>query len=141
MPIVLATDGTLRNAAYRGYAFPFRKGLTSFPQDVVDEDLVRDSIKQIILTGVGDRVMRPTFGSDFYRFLMENNTTLLAELFRLEIQSSVGAFEPRVLISGIDITQNDNIIDITIFYLLTLTKQPGQLSIPIANPNISQGGF
>jgi len=72
MPIVLSSDGTRRKVAYRGYAFPFRKGVNSFPEEATDESLVRDSIMQILLTGLGVRVLRPTFGSDFFGFLMEN---------------------------------------------------------------------
>jgi uncharacterized protein len=141
MPIVLSSDGTRRKVAYRGFAFPFRKGVNSFPADATDENLIRDSIKQIILTGLGERVMRPTFGSDFYRFIMENNTDLLEELFRLELRSSIGSFEPRVIIQNIQITRRENIIDITVFYILSLNNQPGQVSIPIADPNVSQGGL
>lgn len=121
------------NAFYYGIAFPFGKSAVALPAPAVDNDLIKQSLEQIIKTGKTERVMRPDFGSGALRFVFENNNELLNELVRAEITSSVGRWEPRVVLQDIQI-QNDTDyaqVIITLFYVLVATRQQDTVAIVV----------
>lgn len=92
---------------FRGLSFPFRRGPRGFPQPVEDEDLLWESIQQLILTGQGERVMRPDVGSLVMRLIFEANNELLAELLVADISQTLGRYEPRVLLTDIVPTRDE----------------------------------
>jgi phage baseplate assembly protein W len=118
-------------ATFRGIAFPFGKSSTSFPAAVEDEELIRQSIVQIVTTAVGERVMRPDFGSSAMSYVFENNNDLLAELIREEITTSVSKFEPRAIVRDVQTIRDNNEVTITIIYVVVLTGKQDSVSITV----------
>ena len=118
-------------ATYRGIAFPFGKGSTSLPAGATDAVLVKDSIKQIILTTPGERVMRPDFGCNAYSFVFENNDEILAELIRTEVTGALGRYEPRIAVRGVSVERDASEVVITISYILNLTGQQDSIAVPV----------
>lgn len=55
-----------------GIDFPWRPGVEGFPVKATDTDLVAAAAKQVLLTELGERRMRPLFGSRLRSFLFEN---------------------------------------------------------------------
>ena len=119
-------------ATYRGIAFPFGKNSTTFPAEVTDEDLVKQSLIQIVTTARGERVMRPDFGSAAYSFVFENNNVLLAELMRDELTAAIAKFEPRVIVRGIVVERDESEVIVTINYIVSLTGQQDSVAISMA---------
>lgn len=122
-------------AVYRGIAFPFGRSQTAIPAAVTDDELIKQSIIQIVTTGRGERVMRPDFGSSAFAFVFENNNQILAELIRDEITAAVAKFEPRAIIQNVFVTRDDSQVVVTINYTVTLTGE--QDSVAIAVPSNS----
>lgn len=120
-------------ATFRGIAFPFGKSKTSFPSAVTDEDLIRQSIVQIVTTSKGERVMRPDFGCDAMSFIFENNNDLLAELIREEVTTAITKFEPRAIVRDVQTSRADSEVTITVIYVVVLTGK--QDSVEIAVPS------
>jgi phage baseplate assembly protein W len=124
-------------ALYVGFSFPFRKAPTSFPAAATDNDLIKQSLIQLILTGRGERVMRPTVGSGAYSFVFEPNTAPLTMLMQTEIRNVITKWEPRVLLQSVDVQRgnpSDNVngpatVTVTINYIVVATSQAQQLSI------------
>ena len=116
---------------YRGIAFPFGKSATSFPAEVSDADLVKESIQQIILTSPGERVMRPDFGSNAYAFVFENNDEILAELIKAEVVGALGRYEPRAIIQEVAVEREDSQVVITVAFIVSLTGQQDTVSVPL----------
>lgn len=118
-------------ATFRGIAFPFGKSTTNFPAKVEDEDLVRQSIVQIITTSKGERVMRPDFGSNAMSFVFENNNDLLAELIREEVTTAITKFEPRAIVRDVQTSSADNEVTITVIYVVVLTGKQDSVAVTV----------
>lgn len=60
-----------------------------------NEDAVKQSIINILLTNVGERVYNPTFGSEINKLLFENVTPQTTATLISLIKSAIDNFEPR----------------------------------------------
>ena len=124
----------MADPVYKGMAFPFQKGQTSFPKQVTDNDLIRQSLIQIILTPTGSRIMRPDFGTNVLTYVFENNTTLLGMKIRQDVGAAISRFEPRVILRGIGVARQDNAVIVTIGYMVKVTAEQDRviLRMPVA---------
>jgi phage baseplate assembly protein W len=93
-----------------------------------DDDAVRQSIKNLILTNYYERPFHSEIGSPVRSLLFELSTPLTAHTMRRGILDVIENFEPRVRIENIDVSLNDdnNSCDISIEYtvigLQTISK-------------------
>lgn len=116
---------------FRGIAFPFGKSATSLPAPAFDNDLIKQSLFQIIMTAKGERAMRPEFGSNVTSFIFENNDLVLQETIRAETMSAISKFERRVIVRSVDVAQEDTVVTITVSYIVTSTEQEQALEVSI----------
>jgi len=117
---------------FKGIAFPFKKSTTSFPAKSSDEDLIKQALQQLIGTQRRQRVMRPEYGTDAWKFVFEDNSATLAKLIRTELTRTIAVNERRVVLLSIDIDQNvDNQTIATVQYILPATSQKQTLKLPI----------
>lgn len=119
----------------RGIAFPFGRGPTGIPATVSDEDLIKQSLTQIVMTSRGERVMRPDFGSGAQGFVFENNGDLTAQLVVIDLRNAISRFEPRVVVRDISVAQVDSTVEITISYVVISTGATSSVTVPIATPH------
>jgi len=91
----------------RGIGFPFTKGSTEFPQAKVDDELVADNIRRIILTRRGERVMRPNAGSNIYDFVFENVNSVMRAGLGHEVRRALADNEPRIRVLDVLIDERD----------------------------------
>jgi len=87
---------------WKGPGFPLEKGLYGYPRIKEDIELIKDSIKQILLTRKGERVMLRNFGSNLHKLIFEPNDELLKELVRVEVEEAIKEWEPRVEIVKVE---------------------------------------
>lgn len=109
-------------AIFKGFSFPFRKGTQSVPEAVTDDELIRQSIIQIILTAPGERVMRPDFGSNAYALVFENNDDLLVDSIRFSVHSAITKFEPRAVVKEVRVDRKDEHVFVTVEYVVLATR-------------------
>jgi phage baseplate assembly protein W len=64
---------------------------------------VRQSIRLILLTRPGEQLMHPEFGAGLDTFLHEPNTLSLRRRVRDRIVESLGRWEPRILLDGVEV--------------------------------------
>jgi phage baseplate assembly protein W len=120
-------------ATFLGIAFPFAQGPQSFPAQVSDDDLIQQALIQLIGTPRGQRVMRPAYGTDAWKFVFENNNATLAAMIRTEVARSIAVNERRVVLYNVDVSQDDDGNTIcTIQYIIPATSQKKSLTVPIA---------
>lgn len=96
-----------------------------------NEDAVRQAVKNLIMTSVGERIFEPFFGSDVNRSLFENFGPFTSEDIIKHINKAVRLYEPRVdqmVITPLD-DPNRNGIAINILFTLINKPDPVQLSI------------
>jgi len=87
----------------RGMAFPPRLGPDGRFAWSEGPDSVRESIRVILLTELGERVMLPDFGAGLRRYLFEPNTTPVHRLIEEAITSSLERWERRVELQSVDV--------------------------------------
>jgi len=109
------------------------------PKEATDDELIRDSLIQIILTAKGERVMRPEFGSGAHSYVFEDNDQLLASAVRTSVVNAITQYEPRVIIQKVDVQKAKNdgaysysdTIIITVYYVVVSTQEPDSVSVAV----------
>lgn len=61
-----------------------------------DSDNIRQSVKIILLTEPGERMMHPKFGTKLHQFLFENMNTQTREMICREVSNSLQTWEKRI---------------------------------------------
>jgi len=92
---------------YRGPGFPIQKSADGYLNFKTDRELIKDSLRQILGTHIGERVMVPEFGSRIPELVFEPDDSILVNLARLYIEQSVARWEPRIFIKNV-IAKIDN---------------------------------
>lgn len=121
-----------------------RNGFTvSFPLQIDREDsdyilvdtipeLVRQNLKNLILTSPGERIMDPEFGVGIKRFLFENKTVATTNTIRSALTVQINKYMPFVSIVSIEFAddeQEPNLLGIAITYFITPTSTTDQLRL------------
>jgi phage baseplate assembly protein W len=78
---------------------PFTKDLGRIKND----QSIKQALKNIVLTNMGERFFQPNIGSDIYKSLFEPNDAIMEENLRFAIQNAIRFHEPRVNLLGVDI--------------------------------------
>ena len=98
----------------------------------INEQSVSQSIRNIILTNLGERFFAPYFGASVYNSLFELDTVINTSSLELNIQNALKNSEPRANIIEINVNidyQNQNDILINIVYNLINNINPINLSV------------
>jgi len=116
----------------RGWSYPV------LPDDVGalayagGPDKVQQSIRIILETEPGERIMRPSFGCGLRRYLMRPNSSATRALIRHDVELSLGAFEPRIRVTDLAVDPGDDpsLVLIRIAYVHVRDNRPGNLVYP-----------
>jgi phage baseplate assembly protein W len=94
---------------YKGFAFPFSFGpdgsIVQAKFSETDYSLLRYSLAQIILTGVGEVVANRNYGCSITGLVFDRVTPAIVPLIHQSIISAVSLYEPRVQIVDINVDQ------------------------------------
>lgn len=88
---------------------------------ITNEKSVNQSLKNLILTNLGERLFQPDIGSNVNSTLFENNSLVTLSNLQFYIQNTIQNNEPRVNLIDVSVDtniNNENEIIITIFYNL-----------------------
>jgi len=117
-----------------GLAFPLRLGGDGRLLDCSYEEHVKQSIRALLLTGQGQRIMRPDFGSRLGAYLFENIDATTVSLIKSEIIDTVGLYEPRVEITDVIVLadrQNPGSLNVELTYIITRTGAVDGLALSV----------
>ena len=93
---------------------------------VKNENAIKQSIKNLVLTGFGERPFHPTKGARLRQMLFENFDVFMSEELKEEILNVVARFEPRVVINEVRLEVDDtNNLEVEVDYTIigeTLTQ-------------------
>ena len=95
--------------------------LSVFTKDaavVKNENAIKQSIKNLVLTQKGEKLFQPEIGSGVYELLFEPMDPFTADSIRDEIINTLGQYEPRITILEVDVEPNEdtNTFDVTVEY-------------------------
>lgn len=96
-----------------------------------DEDSVKESIKNLILTDRGERLMQPLIGGNIRAMLFENMTPAVLKMIEEQVRITIEEYEPRAEIISIDVNSSidDNKVEVAIRFYITNVAQPIQVNV------------
>jgi phage baseplate assembly protein W len=118
------------SAPYGRYlAFPFRIAADGRTAQVADLDAhVHDEIIQLILTGLGERLFLPEFGTNVRRLVFENTDDAIAGLTRATVANALQRWlGHRMNVQSLDVTFADSTITVNLNYRVN-GGRPGAVS-------------
>src|SRR5688500_4735512 len=96
-----------QNIFGQGLGFPPRVGADGRLAWSEGEENVRESIRVILLTEPGERLLRQDFGCGLRRFLFEPNTVTTRALIREAVTNAIKAREPRVAVEDVTVEADE----------------------------------
>lgn len=87
---------TTRAFLGRGWRFPVQIDAEGRIALSSDEQDVREAVRLILLTGRGERVMRPEFGAGLHDYVFEVMSSTTLGSLQAEIERSLVRWEPRI---------------------------------------------
>jgi phage baseplate assembly protein W len=122
----------------RGIAFPLqiRNGVLVMNEY---EAQVKQSIRLILSTSKGERVMRPDFGAGLERFAFEPDNGVTEILIQQEVKEVLQQYEPRIEVLAVTVDRDGNDsgagdragkMQISINYRVKTTNSTGNLVYP-----------
>lgn len=96
-----------------------------------DEDAVKESIKNLILTDRGERLMQPNLGGNIYAMIFENLTPAVLKLIEENVRTTINLYEPRAELQDVTASSNidDNAVNIRITFYIKNVEQPIELDV------------
>lgn len=99
----------------------------------LDYDLVilESSVKMLLLTTKGDRVMLPEYGTNIRRVLFDMNIRSTEGILREEIVAAFAQWEPRVELAGlsVELLPNDRTASLSVTLVSKLTRQSFETTV------------
>ena len=124
----------------RGLSYPFRferrtGGAAVSESTPHGHAHIHESIVQILGTRIGERFMRPDFGSRLRELVFEANDQVLRALVRHHVIDAIKKWEKRVVITGVAFDESPALVDrhtllVRIDYRVIQTQVPGNLVYP-----------
>src|SRR5204862_2418677 len=115
----------------RGIAFPPRVGVDGRLAWSEGAENVRDSIRVLLLTRQGERLLTPELGAGLDRWLFEPNTVTTRQVIKDRITKTLQKWEPRIVVESVDVDAGPadaRAAVATITYQLVATQAPERMS-------------
>ncbi len=116
----------------KGWKFPisFENGKIAYS---AGEESIQESIRVILGTAKGERVMRPDFGCEIHELAFSLNNSQTAALAAFHVREALAKWEQRIEVLEVNAYQdknNDNRINIDIEYMIKTTNTKNNLVYP-----------
>lgn len=107
--------------SFKDLSFNFTKN--PITNDIVvlkNEESIKQSVKNLVLTKLGERLFRPELGTDSTSYLFELNKEIASNELLQQIENILVTYESRIKLQRIDIDIDDGLysFDISIEYLI-----------------------
>jgi phage baseplate assembly protein W len=110
----------------RGWTFPPTFDASSQTVDMVDREAdIEQSLRVLLTTRTGERVMEPKFGCNLDDYLFESLDTTTITIIRDKVETAVLYFEPRIDVKNVklDLSRElDGVILIEVDYVVRTTN-------------------
>lgn len=117
----------------RGAAFPFRIdpatggiALTTGP------DKIRDDLRILLGTRLGERVMMRDFGTDIHALVHEPTDDVTTSILRRQAHEAVLRWERRVVVTRAELSQNEGELRLLLSYVHSDQPVSAEMIVPLA---------
>lgn len=105
-------------------------------QDVlkkIDMNSVKQSLKTLLFTNMGERLFQPDIGSPLKNLLFEPVDIITTQAIKKNIELTIKKYEPRVQLDLIDVVPNEdeNLYEVSLFFKIVGISQPTSFSITL----------
>jgi phage baseplate assembly protein W len=117
----------------KGWKFPVRLNQNLNISTSLYEENIVESIKIILGTRKGERVMRPEFGCGIHDFVFESINAVSLGHIELSITEALIRYEPRIELMNVDISTDkiaNGLLLISIHYRIISTNNTSNLVYP-----------
>ncbi len=116
----------------RGWSAPVVPDAIGALEYAEGPEKVAQSIRIILETEPGERIMRPSFGCGLRRYLMRPNTSATRALIRHDVELGLANFEPRISVNSISVDAGNDraLVLIRISYIHVRDNRPGNFVFP-----------
>jgi len=121
-------SGTVTGAAYPFAIDPTTGGVAW----ATGTEKLRQNIQLILGTRWGERPMLREFGTQIQSLVHDPNDDVLAGLLQTQAQNALLQFEPRILVTQVQVTQTDGQAQMVLNYTLTTAPVADQLILPLS---------
>jgi len=107
--------------SFKDLSFNFTKN--PITNDIVvlkNEESIKQSVKNLVLTKLRERPFRPEIGTDSTSYLFELNSNIASNELLQQIELVLETYESRIILQRIDVDTDDSLysFDISIEYLI-----------------------
>lgn len=96
-----------------------------------NENSVRQSVKNLILTNLGERLFQPYIGSDIYKTLFEPNDVITAQNISFFVKRTLSYNEPRINVIQVDVIPRPDSYSFNVNIIFSIINNPTQQSVNI----------
>ena len=96
---------------------------------ISNEESVKQSLKNLILTSLGERIFQPNIGSGVNNLLFENSTRPTLNSIEFNIQNTIKYNEPRVNIIDVKAKETNNPNAVQVDIVFSMINNPEPISI------------
>lgn len=116
----------------RAWRFPIAPGDNGVIGTVAGPDAVAQSIRIILDTEPGERIMRPDFGCGLRRYLMKPNNVATRALIQRDVERSLATWEQRISLTNVSVDPGEDpaLVLIRIAYVHVRDRKPGNFVYP-----------
>jgi phage baseplate assembly protein W len=116
-----------------GLAFPLRPDAGGILRYVEGDAEVGQSLRLLLMTAAGERVMRSRFGTQTPRLVFAPGSETNKNLLEASIREAVRDYEPRVELDGVEVTEDPvepERVDIEVTYTVRRTNTRDSIVFP-----------
>lgn len=88
----------------RGWKFPVRLNSTGSIDESQNEVDIKEAIKIIATTAMGERVMLPDFGCGIYNYVFESPNATMLGLIEDSVRTAMIKWEPRIVVNNVSVS-------------------------------------
>jgi len=113
-----------------GWGFPIQIDDTGGIRMRAREDDIREAIGIVLGTRLGERVMRPEFGSGLADLVFDPNDANLAGRIEFFVRKALERWEPRIALKEVRATPAGERMEIDVRYIVRQTNREDNVVVP-----------
>ena len=116
----------------RGLKIPFRvDSHTGGLSEAAGPEKIRQNIRMILGTRIGERPMLSQYGSRLHSLVQEPNDAVLETALLRQLREALAAWEPRVVITRVTVSRKEGEVALQLEYALSEENITDTLLVPL----------
>ena len=114
----------------RGWAFPVGVHAGGGIALAEGEDDIRQAIRIVLGTALGEREMRPDFGCGVHELVFDRGDASLAGKARFYVRNALERWEPRIQVESVEAWLEGNVLYVDVRYVVRATNRRDNIVYP-----------